>query len=116
MVAACFGFTRSEFLQLCFLMYYLRRTWNSAVKIEELQAGKTIHNERRIKRKDGTEMHVELNSKMLEDGRVIIFGRDISERKESEQLIKESEAKYRSFLRQHGWHTAYCYRWRNSFG
>ena len=68
------------------------------IKIDELKAGKVTSNERRIKRKDGSAILVEISSKMLEDGRVMVFGRDISERKEAERLIKESEAKYRSFF------------------
>lgn len=94
-----FGYSREEFLELH--MPDVLFTADLAVKpiqIEDLRAGKAIVNERRIKRKDGSSLLIELSGKMLEDGTIIIFGRDISERRKAEQLMKESEAKYRSFF------------------
>jgi PAS domain S-box-containing protein len=94
-----FGYSREEILQLFMTDVLFEEDLKiNPIRIDELEAGKTTSNERRIKRKDGTTVEVELSAKMIEDGRIIVFGRDISERKESERLIKESEAKYRSFF------------------
>ncbi len=94
-----FGCSKEEVLQLHMAdVLFEEDLKTNPIKIDDLKAGKPISNERRIKRKDGSAILVELSSKMLEDGRIIIFGRDISARKESERLIKESEAKYRSFF------------------
>ncbi|MEP7319459.1 MAG: PAS domain S-box protein, partial [Panacibacter sp.] len=94
-----FGCTREEVLQLYMTdVLFEEDLKTNPIKIDELKAGKATSNERRVKRKDGSAILVELSSKMLEDGRIMVFGRDISERKESERLIKESEAKYRSFF------------------
>jgi len=94
-----FGYSNDEILQLFLVdVLFEEDLATNPLKINELQAGKTISNERRIKRSDGRSVEVELSSKMLEDGRIIIFGRDISERKKSEWLIKESEAKFRAFF------------------
>ena len=52
-------------------------------------------------RKDGSIMPVEVNSRLLElDGKKIVVGiaRDITERKKSEQALKESEEKYRKLI------------------
>ena len=94
-----FGYSRAEFLGFHITdVLFTEDLIVNPIKIEDLRAGKTISNERSVKRKDGSSRLIELTSKMLEDGNIIIFGRDISERKESERLIKESEAKYRAFF------------------
>jgi len=94
-----FGCSKEEVLQLSMAdVLFEEDLKTNPIKIDELKAGQTISNERRLRKKDGSAISVELSSKMLEDGRIIIFGRDISARKESERLIKESEAKYRSFF------------------
>ena len=94
-----FGYSRAEFLQFYIAdVLFAEDLTVNPIQIEDLRNGKTISNERRIKRKDGSSLLIELTSKMLEDGNIIIFGRDISERKESERLIIESEARFRSFF------------------
>lgn len=94
-----FGYSREEFLQLSVMdVLFAEDIAGNPLKIEDLKKGKAITNERRIKRKDGTGSLVELSGKMLEDGKLIVFCRDVTERKESERLIKESEAKYRAFF------------------
>lgn len=99
--SACsmFDYSREEMLQLYMTdVLFEEDLEKDPIKMEELKSGKTISNERRIKRKDGTAVEVELSGKMIEDGKIIVFGRDISERKVSERLIRESEVKYRSFF------------------
>ncbi|MEO7584790.1 MAG: PAS domain S-box protein [Ferruginibacter sp.] len=94
-----FGYSKEEFLHLYVSdVLFEDELKSKPIPIDDLKAGKTTSNEREIKRKDGTSLEVEISGKMLEDGRIMIFGRDISERKKAERLIKESEAKYRSFF------------------
>ncbi len=64
---------------------------------EELKAGKITVTERLMRRKDGSIIDIEVTAKHLTDGRLLVFVKDISERKKSEKAIKESEAKYRAF-------------------
>lgn len=61
-----------------------------------IKKGLAVHDVRRIKRKDGTAMSVELNSKMMPDGNIMVIGRDITERKKAE---KELEDSYRAIRR-----------------
>jgi len=94
-----FGYSREEFLQFYMKdVLFAEDLAENPLQIEDLKAGKAIVNERRVKRKDGSAVLIELSGKMLEDGTTIIFGRDISERKEAERRLKESEARYRSFF------------------
>ena len=96
-----FGYSKDEVLNLYINdVLFDEDLKSNPIKMEDLRAGKTISNERRIKRKDGTATEVELNGKMLADGRIIIFGRDISERKKAEAKLKESETKYRTLFEQ----------------
>ena len=64
------------------------------LRLADLEAGITVTNERRIKCKDGTAILVELTGKVLEDGKIIFFGRDITERKATERYLKQSNERY----------------------
>ncbi|MBI5858720.1 MAG: PAS domain S-box protein [Sphingobacteriales bacterium] len=55
-----------------------------------IKKGLAVHDERRIRKNDGSEMIVELNSKMMPDGNIMVIGRDITERKKAELKLQES--------------------------
>jgi light-regulated signal transduction histidine kinase (bacteriophytochrome) len=61
---------------------------NAQLSLAELQAGKTILSERRLRRKDGTVIQVEISANMLNDGRIQAIARDITERKRAEEEIR----------------------------
>lgn len=61
-----------------------------------------LFTERMLKRKDGSVFPAELNARLLADGSVQTFTRDISERKKAEQLLIESESKFRLLFEQAG--------------
>lgn len=52
-------------------------------------AGETVLNERSLRRKDGTHVVIEMNTKKVGDGRLQAYIRDITSRKESEKRIIE---------------------------
>ncbi len=59
-------------------------------RFEELEDGKTLVVERKLKVKNGLELELEFTSKMLSDGRILVFAKDISVRKKVEnEIIKE---------------------------
>ena len=68
------------------------------IQNDDLRAGKTIIKERKLVRKNGTFLLVEVSGKMLDDGRVQVIARDITERKKAEEKLKESEEKYRTLI------------------
>lgn len=57
---------------------------------DELKEGKTVTTQRIMKRANDEILHVEITGKLLSDGRLLIFVRDISERiKAQNEIIKE---------------------------
>jgi len=59
------------------------------LRYDLLAKGLTLKNERIIQRKDGSSVFIEMNSKQMPDGTYQSFLRNISERKETERLIKQ---------------------------
>jgi PAS domain S-box-containing protein len=60
---------------------------NNPLRIYELMQGKSLLYERRLKKKDGTFLDVEINSKMATTHTLIGFIRDITERKKIENKL-----------------------------
>ncbi|MGG9962773.1 PAS domain S-box protein [Ferruginibacter sp. SUN106] len=86
------GYGKEEFLKLSLAdLFYAEDLITSPFKTDALQTGKVVSNERRFKRKDGTGIELEINVKLLDDGRVVGFARDITARKQAE---KELQAAY----------------------
>ncbi len=99
--SACrmFGYSREEFLKLPFKSVLFEEELEGvAVRKEYLKQVKAVTSERRFKRKDGVALELEVNANLLQDGRVLIFARDISERKKAEFALAESEEQYRSLI------------------
>jgi PAS domain S-box-containing protein len=68
---------------------------NNPVRLNELMLGNVVINERKMKRKDGALLNVEISAKLLADGRFLGIVRDITARKQAEEELKNSEEKYR---------------------
>lgn len=64
-------------------------------RLDELRAGKTLLNERNLVRKDGSLVAVEISAKMLPDENLQGITRDITERKQNQEILAKSEKKYR---------------------
>lgn len=65
------------------------------VQLKLLHEGQSVINERRLIRKDGTLIDVEISAKLLFDGRYQSIIRDITERKRAEEKLMQSEQKYK---------------------
>lgn len=59
-------------------------------RFDEMRGGGGAHSERRMIRKDGSVVDVDINAKFLSDGRFIAFVRDITERKRIEREVAKA--------------------------
>ena len=63
------------------------------IQYDDLQAGKEVFRERRLRRKDKSIIIVEVSAKMLDDGRIQVFVRDITGRKQAEADLLKNETR-----------------------
>jgi PAS domain S-box-containing protein len=92
-----FGYSRDEILHLGMTDLLLPEEISATpIKFKELDSGKTVLSERRMRRKDGSVVHTEISGKLLGDGRLQGIVRDITERKRMEEALKRSEALFSS--------------------
>lgn len=69
------------------------------IRFDELRIGKTIRVERRLKRKDGSFIPVEVSIKMLDNGLLQGIVRDITEHKQMVEEIRRQAARSEALLR-----------------
>jgi PAS domain S-box-containing protein len=70
----------------------------SPLRFDLLQKGETVINERRILRKDGGAIPVEMHTKMMPDGTYQSIYQDISERRKSEERLVKLNECFLSFV------------------
>lgn len=93
------GYSKEEIFKLSIGDFFLEEDLRAnPLKTDALKEGNTVRGERRIKRKDGTLIDMELSAKMLKDGGIILFARDVTENKKIQQALIESEKKYRQIV------------------
>lgn len=92
------GYTKEELLEknLRDLIYY--DSFAPPLALDKLRAGETVTVERKLKKKDGSILYAEIVAKMLPDKRFQGLVRDISERKHAEDILKQSEERFRAFF------------------
>lgn len=66
--------------------------------LDKVNNGKAYTSEEIILRKDGGKIPIEINIKKLSDGRYHAIFRDVSERKQSEEKLRQNEIRFRSLF------------------
>jgi PAS domain S-box-containing protein len=95
------GYTREELLRLVTADTYVEADRPAAAqRLADLRRGKPLVWERLLRRKDGSLVPAEFSGKLLPDGRIHSFARDITERKRVEHELKESRRLLRELSRR----------------
>lgn len=90
------GYSLEELKKLKFVdIIPTEDTFLNPPRLVPLNSGSAVINERRIKRKDGSVIEVEVSAKKMGDGRYQSFARDITARKKEEEILQQSEKKYK---------------------
>jgi PAS domain S-box-containing protein len=85
------GYSREELLTMNISNTYSpEELKKNPLRWDLLLANKTMMNETKLRRKDGSEIPVEINSKVLDDGRYQAIVRDITERKKAHDELEQS--------------------------
>jgi len=93
------GFSRSELLRMNLQDLFSEHEVNrKPLRYDLLLEGHNIITERVIQRQDGTEVAVEMSSTKNSDGTYQSFMRDISQRIEQREALRESEERYAKAL------------------
>lgn len=93
------GYTRAELLRLKVTDLVPPEDLDSTpIRFDELRAGGNVVSERRLLRKDGTLLPVEISGARLQEGLLQAIVRDISARKRAEDELRRSEEWLRAIL------------------
>ena len=93
------GYTRHEILSMNFSdLIPLEDLKANPYFTDELLAGKILIRERRLRCKKGNLLPVEISEQLLSNGHFLWIVRDITERKQTEEALQESEEKYRNLV------------------
>jgi len=71
---------------------------NTPLRFDLLKAGKTVISERHLFRPDGSSIPVEMHTKMMPNGTYQSIYHDITERKRTEETVKNSEKRFRAMI------------------
>ncbi len=93
------GYNRSEMIgkNMTFLFSKEERK-RAPFRFDQLNQGLTVYSERLLTCRDGSEIPVEMTTKMMPDRTFQSFIRDIAQRKRAEMDLRESEARSRLYI------------------
>ena len=95
------GYTRDELLAKPMVDFIVNgAAVVASIPFGELRAGKTFMVEQQLIRKDGSVLPAEISAKVLEDGSLQGIVRDVTERKRSEEVVRESESRFQSLFEE----------------
>ncbi len=99
-MCAIFGLERQHLigLHITKLPFAAESLKSSPFRFDLVKQGKTVVTERMVLRPDGTRVYIEMRSRMIADGSMHCFVRDVTERKREEQALRENEERYRQLF------------------
>ena len=93
------GYTKEELCKIGFgSLIPAKDLETNPIRMGELEDGGTVINERRVLRKDGSIIEIEISAKKLFDGCFQSIVRDITERKQAEKALFDSQELYRALV------------------
>ncbi|MEP2667386.1 MAG: PAS domain S-box protein [Cyclobacteriaceae bacterium] len=92
------GYSEEELLKLGPSDLVVMEKGDPPVRLEDIKEDKTLIRERLLKRKDATTFYAEISATRLKSGDILSIVRDITERKNAERAIAESENRLRTIL------------------
>jgi PAS domain S-box-containing protein len=108
--AEMLGYTREEILRLSLIdVVAPDEAGRLPEAVARLRDGQPVTSEWRFRRKDGTQLDVELLGRQLPDSRLLGYVRDVTERKHTEELLRRSEERYRLIVENQ---TEFIVKWR----
>src|SRR5450631_4170016 len=98
--AEMLGYTREEVLQLSIAdIVVAEETSRIGAEVVRFAGGDTVRSEWKFRRKDGSFFPGEVSGKQLPDGRMQGIFRDISQRRQAEEAMRQSEERFRVALK-----------------
>jgi len=86
------GYTKEELIgQNINILFEKEELTNQPLRYDLIKKGATVFKERNLVRKDGKKVPIEMNTKVISDGRMQALIRDVSKRKEVEDELKKSK-------------------------
>ncbi len=92
------GYSREEVMGMELMDVLVLEPGDPPLRFEQLRSGAGILSNRKVRRKDGSVIELELSTKMLSNGHFIGIGRDISERMRVQKALTESENRFRAIF------------------
>jgi PAS domain S-box-containing protein len=94
------GYSKEDLLKMKFTeLISPENIRKDPVRYDELGSGNTVRNERKLLRKDGSEILVDISAKILSDGRFQSIVRDITDRKKAEEYLQRSNNRFELITR-----------------
>lgn len=93
------GYSKKELLEKTIYDFvYPQDIAEMPFKFDELFAGKTATAERRIKRKNNIPIYTEITAKVINDNKILVFAKDITERKKYQTELIKNKLRFQNLI------------------